>query len=62
MKKYEWNDETVDAFKLESSYLCRTSIFGRVVDFIDVECQLEDGDNEEEMVEDLMKKIYNETN
>jgi len=58
MKKYEWNDETIDAFKFESGYISKESLNQRVVDFIDISCQLEDGDCEEEMAKDLMNRIY----
>jgi len=58
MSKYEWNEDTINHFKFESSYIGRNVIYQKIVDFIDVECQLEDGDDEEEMAEDLMNKVF----
>ena len=58
MSKYEWNEDTVNHFKFESSYIGRDLIYLSIVDFIDVECQLEDGDDEYEMAEDLMNKVF----
>ena len=56
--KYEWNEDTVNHFKFESSYIGRNFIYQSIVEFIDVECQLEDGDDEDEMAEDLMNKVF----
>ena len=58
MSKYEWNEDTVNHFKFESSYIGRNAIYQKIVDFIDVECQLEDGDDEDEMADDLMSKVF----
>ena len=58
MKKYEWNEDTISHFEFTSCYVSKEEILKQVTNFVDVECQLEDGDDEEEMVEDLMKRIY----
>jgi hypothetical protein len=57
-KKYEWNEETVDYFAFTSCYISREDIHQLIVNFVDLECQLEDGDCEEDMVTDLMSKVY----
>ena len=58
MKKYEWNEDTVDHFQFESCYMSRENIEGRVRNFVEVECQMEDGDSEDEMYKSLISKIY----
>ena len=58
MKKYEWNEETLDHFQFTSCYANKSTILKHVTNFVDLECQLEDGDIEEEMVESLMNAIY----
>jgi hypothetical protein len=42
-----------------SSYLSGKEIYEMVQDFVAVDCQLEDGDTEEMLVEDLYKQIFN---
>jgi hypothetical protein len=58
MKKYEWNEDTIDYFQFTSCYVSRSEIKRHITDFINLDCQLEDGDDEEEMVENLMSIVY----
>jgi C4-type Zn-finger protein len=62
MKDYYWDEETVDYFKFASEYTNREGIFQIVKVFVEVNCQLEEGDDEVEMVENLINKVYNEIN
>lgn len=57
--KYTWNHDTINHFQFMSSYLSSKEIYEMVQDFVAVDCQLEDGDTEEMLVEDLYKQIFN---
>jgi hypothetical protein len=57
--KYTWNHDTINHFQYMSSYLSSKEIYEMVQDFVAVDCQLEDGDTEEMLVEDLYKQIFN---
>jgi hypothetical protein len=57
--KYTWNHDTINHFQYMSSYLSGKEIYEMVQDFVAVDCQLEDGDTEEMLVEDLYKQIFN---
>ena len=58
IKKYEWNQDTIDSFRFESCYISKDAIREQVFNFIDVSCHLEEGDDEDDMAEDLMSKIF----
>jgi hypothetical protein len=57
--KYTWNHDTINHFQYMSSYLSSKEIYEMVQDFVAVDCQLEAGDTEEMLVEDLYKQIFN---
>lgn len=57
--KYTWNHDTINHFQFMSSYLSSKEIYEMVQDFVAVDCQLEDGDTEEMLVQDLYKQIFN---
>jgi hypothetical protein len=56
--KYHWSEDTIYHFYFISSYISKHAVLEKVRAFVDIECQLEDGDTEEELVNDLMSKIY----
>ena len=56
--KYHWNEETVEHFITESNFNSKSVIKEFIEDFVHIDCQLEDGDTEEMLVNDLMNKIY----
>ena len=58
MKRYEWDEETVNYFKFASEYTNREGVFQILKVFVEKNCQLEDGDDEDEMVESLISEIY----
>ncbi len=57
--KYNWNEDTVDHFKFESFYENREKIEQRIKEFVEIDCTIEDGETEEELVDDLIKTVYN---
>ena len=59
MSKYTWNPETINHFQFMSSYVSGEEIYEAVQEFVEVDCQLEDGDTEDMLVQDLYKQIFN---
>ena len=59
--KYYWNPETINHFQFMSSYLSGEDVLEIVQDFVSVDCTIEDGETEEELVADLTRVIYNES-
>ena len=56
--KYNWNEDTVDHFKFESYYESREKIEQQIKEFVEIDCNLEDGESEEELINDLVKAVY----
>ena len=58
--KYYWNEETLEIFRelieLDESF---ENIKKEVEIFVDRDCDLEDNETEEMLVEDLLNQIYN---
>ena len=55
---YNWNEDTVDHFKFESFYESREKIEPRIKEFVELDCYIEDGESEEDLVNDLIETIY----
>lgn len=60
VKKFYWNEDTLDYFKFESSYLSKEELVRSVTEFVEIDCHLEEGETEEMLVEDLVNQIYSE--
>ena len=58
--KYYWNPETINHFQFMSSYLSGEDVLEIAQDFVSVDCTIEDGETEEELLIDLIRVIYNE--
>tara|TARA_R110000782_G_scaffold73523_2_gene147086 strand:+ start:241 stop:432 length:192 start_codon:yes stop_codon:yes gene_type:complete len=58
LNKFYWNEDTLDHFKFESSYLSKDEVIKNIVEFILFECSLEDGETDEMLVEDLKNRIF----
>jgi len=56
-KKFYWNEDTLNAFRFESNYMGKEDLLKSVTDFVECCCDLEDGETEEMLIEDLMKQI-----
>ena len=58
--KYYWNEDTLEIFKelieLDESF---ENIKKEVEIFVERDCDLEDGETNEMLVEDLLNQIYN---
>ncbi len=58
MKEFYWDRDTLEHFRFASSYGTVNEIHNMVKEFVEIDCYLEDGETEEELVTDLMNKIY----
>ena len=56
-KTYLWNEDTIKYFQFTSCYVSGEELYEKVQAFVEACCQLEDGDTEEDLVNDLYKKI-----
>ena len=59
MKRFYWNDETLEHFKLNSNYQTKEETIEEITTFVENECSLEDGETEEMLINDLVKQVYN---
>jgi len=57
--KYYWNEETVDHFKFISNYENRVDVENQIREFVEIDCDIEEGETEEELVNDLIDVVYN---
>lgn len=58
MKKFYWDEETVDHFRFASNYGTVNEVYNMVKEFVEIDCVLEDGETEEDLITSLMNKIY----
>ena len=56
--KYYWEPSTISHFQFMSSYLSREDILEVVQDFVEIDCTVEDGETEEDLVNDLIYAIF----
>jgi hypothetical protein len=54
----KFNEDTISHFKFESAYISREEVRENIVQFVEVECQLNGDETEEMLVNDLMNLIY----
>ena len=58
MKNYYWNEDTINHFKFISNYTNKNEVIKQVTEFVEIDCTLENGETEEELIKDLINKIY----
>ncbi len=56
-KTYLWNEETINYFQFTSSYISGEELYEKIQEFVEIDCVLEDGETEEDLVNDLYKQI-----
>ncbi len=56
--KFYWNEDTVDHFKFIKEYATVDEVHNMVKEFVELDCVLEDGETEKELITDLMNTIY----
>lgn len=57
--KYFWNEDTIDHFKFNSSYETKENIVKEIEEFVEINCQLEENEVEQDLIDDLVKQVYN---
>ena len=57
--KFYWNEETLEHFRFNSSYVNKKEIEKEVTKFVENECSLEENETEEMLIKDLLHQIYN---
>ena len=57
-KQIYWNDQTIVHFKFESSYLTRKQTELAIIEFVEIDCVLEDDETEEMFVKDLINRVF----
>ena len=55
---YYWNEETISHFQFVSNYISKNEVFEQILEFVEIDCQMEVGDTEEMLANDLMNKVY----
>ncbi len=58
MSKFYWNEDTINHFIFLSNYGTVNEVYNIVKEFVEIDCVLEGDETEEELVTDLMNKIY----
>ena len=57
-KPIYWNDQTIVHFKFESSYQTRKQTELAIIEFVEIDCVLEDDETEEMFVKDLINRVF----
>jgi hypothetical protein len=57
--KYFWNEDTIDHFKFNSSYETKENMVKEIEEFVENNCQLEENEVEQDLIDDLVKQVYN---
>ena len=60
--KYNWNEDTINHFRFESMYENTEEIEKRIKEFVEIDCTIEDGESEQNLVDDLMNEVYKPLN
>ena len=60
--KYNWNEDTINHFRFESMYENEVKIEQRITEFVEINCNLEDSESEQNLVDDLMNEVYKPLN
>ncbi len=58
-KKFYWNEDTLNHFKLDSNYFSYEEVVNEITSFVENECSLENNETEEDLIKDLTKQVYN---
>ena len=60
--KNNWNEDIVNHFRFESMYENAEKIEQRITEFVEINCNLEDSESEQDLVDDLMNEVYKPLN
>ena len=54
---YDWSEETLEHFRDVMSYSSKQQLADKVLRFVMVDCSIEDGETEIDLVNDLIKQL-----
>ena len=57
---YYWNEETIDHFTIIANYAKPSEVKQEIEEYVENCCQLEDGETEEDLVNDLYNQVFNQ--
>ena len=57
--KYTWSDDTLDYFHHAMNTKPSSQVYKEIQEFVEIDCQLEDDETEEMLVDDLYNQLYN---
>ena len=60
--KNNWNEDIVNHFRFESMYENEGKIEQRITEFVEINCNLEDSESEQDLVDELMNEVYKPLN
>jgi hypothetical protein len=58
--KYTWNEDTLDHFKFIANYDTKENLLYEITEFVENNCQLEENEVEQDLVDDLVAQVYTE--
>jgi hypothetical protein len=58
--KYTWNEDTLDHFKFIANYDTKVNVLYEITEFVENDCQLEDNEVEQDLIDDLVAQVYTE--
>ena len=58
-KKFYWNEDTLNHFKLNSNYQNKEEVINEITLFVENNCSLENNETEEDLIKDLINQVYN---
>jgi len=58
--KYTWNEDTLDHFKFIANYDTKEKVLYEITEFVEIDCQLEENEVYQDLVDDLVAQVYTE--
>mgnify|MGYP003649094800 CR=1 FL=1 len=55
---YYWSDNTLSAFRFESCYTTKEEVIRKITLFVENECSIEEDEEEEDLIKDLISKVF----
>jgi len=56
--KYTWSDDTLDYFHYAMTIKPARQVYEEIQEFVETDCQLEDNETEQDLIDDLYNTLY----
>tara|TARA_R110000782_G_scaffold15797_1_gene45844 strand:+ start:248 stop:433 length:186 start_codon:yes stop_codon:yes gene_type:complete len=56
--KYTWNEDTLDHFHHAMFWKPARQVYEEIQEFVECDCQLEDNETEQDLIDDLYNTLY----